>query len=217
MDHTRDDATANVIGALAHALLRVFEVSARAAATAPSLVLRERQAEFAVEEHKRYQVLRRRLDALTVDPEEAMARFRGAVDAFYDAAPAGSWLDAQAFHFVGDAITTDFAELLAVHLDERTAGAVREALTGRSAQEGFALQQIREAINADGDAARERVRAVVGRVVGDALNRLREALLESNALAVVLGGEAAVKDMVLELLGRHRERLERLGLDRVDD
>jgi hypothetical protein len=38
------------------------------------------------------------------------------------------------------------------------------------------------------------------------MNRLREALLENDALEVVLG-EGGVKDLVLELLGRHRERL----------
>jgi hypothetical protein len=48
------------------------------------------------------------------------------------------------------------------------------------------------------------------------LGRLREALLASDALAIVLGGEEEVKELVLELLGRHRERLERMGLDRVD-
>lgn len=208
-------AVAEVVGALAYGLLRVFQLSASVTAVAPSLSLRERQAAFAVEEFERYRVIRRRLGALVDAPEAAMERFRAPLDAFFDQAPAGAWLDAQVFHYVGDAIATDFAELLAPHLDEKTAGAVREALAGRGAHEAFALEQILSALGSSPE-AEERVAAVIGRIVGNALGRLREAILASDALALVLGGEGEVKDMVLELLGRHRERLERLGLDRVD-
>jgi hypothetical protein len=209
------DAVARIVGALAYALLRVFQLSAQAAGTAPTLSLRERQAAFAIEEFERYQVLRRRLGALTDDPEAAMTPFRGALDAFFDAAPVAAWLDAQVFQYIGDAISTDFAELIAPHLDEKTAAAVREGLAGRAAHEAFALEQILSTLGADPD-VEARVAAVTGAIVGNALGRLREGIITSDALAVVLGGEEQVKDVVLELLGRHRERLERLGLDRVD-
>lgn len=216
MDSQKDRAVAEVLGAIAYALLRVFQVAAHVTRTAPTLALRERQAEFAVEEYRRYRVIRRRLDAVVPVPGEAIARFRGPLDAFYDSAPSDAWLDAQVFHFIGDAITTDFAELLAVNLDDDSAGSVREALTGRSAHEAFALDQIRQAMVARPAETAERAGSVTARVVGEALNRLREAVLDSDALATVLGGEGAVKDLVLEILARHRERLERLGLDRVD-
>jgi hypothetical protein len=209
------DAVARIVGALAYALLRVFQLSAQAAGTAPSLALRERQAAFAVEEFERYQVLRRRLGALTADAEGAMSAFRGPLDAFFDAAPAGAWLDAQVFQYIGDAISTDFAELIGPYLDEKTALAVREGLAGRAAHEAFALEQILAVLGADPE-TEARVAAVTGAIVGNALGRLREGIITSDALAVVLGGEERVKDVVLELLGRHRERLERLGLDRVD-
>jgi tRNA-(MS[2]IO[6]A)-hydroxylase (MiaE)-like len=209
------DAVARIVGALAYALLRVFQLSAQSAGTAPTLTLRERQAAFAVEEFERYQVLRRRLGALTQDAEAAMAQFRGPLDSFYDAAPAEDWLSAQVFQYIGDAISTDFAELIAPHLDEKTAAAVREGLAGRAAHEAFALEQILKELGADPE-AEARVAAVTGVIVGNALGRLREAIETSDALAVVLGGEELVKDVALELLGRHRERLERLGLDRVD-
>jgi hypothetical protein len=209
------DAVARIVGALAYALLRVFQLSAQAAGTAPTLALRERQAAFAVEEFERYRVLRRRLGVLTPDAEEAMSQFRGPLDAFFDAAPSGAWLDAQVFQYIGDAISTDFADLIAPHLDEKTAAAVREGLSGRAAHEAFALEQILAVLAADRD-AEARVTAVTGAIVGNALGGLRGAILTSDALAVVLGGEELVKEVVLELLGRHRERLERLGLDRVD-
>jgi hypothetical protein len=209
------DAVARIVGALAYALLRVFQLSAVAAGSAPSLSLRERQAAFAVEEFERYGILRRRLASMTQDAEDAMAQFRGPLDAFFDAAPMSEWLDAQVFQYIGDAISTDFAELIAPHLDDKTAAAVRDGLAGRAAHEAFALEQILALLGAD-PPAEERVAAVTGAIVGNALGRLREAIIESDALAVVLGGEEQVKDLVLELLGRHRERLERLGLDRVD-
>ena len=209
------DAVARIVGALAYALLRVFQLSAQAAGTAPTLALWERQAMFAIEEFERYQVLRRRLGALTDDGEGAMAPFRDPLDSFFDAAPVSGWLDAQVFQYIGDAISTDFADLIAPHLDEKTAGAVREGLAGRAAHEAFALEQILGMLGADPE-AEARVAAVTGAIVGNALGRLREAIIGSDALAIVLGGEEQVKDVVLELLGRHRDRLERLGLDRVD-
>ncbi|MGH2793958.1 MAG: ferritin-like fold-containing protein [Actinomycetota bacterium] len=209
------EAAARIVGALAYALLRVFQLSAAVSRTAPSITLQERQSAFAIEEFERYQILRRRLAALTADPEAAMAQFRGALDFFYDAAPTTTWLDAQVFQYVGDAISTDFADLIGPHLDEKTAASVRDALAGRAAHEAFALEQILTVLGAD-PGAEERVSGVTGMIVGNALGRLREALLASDALAVVLGGEEEVKELVLELLGRHRERLERMGLDRVD-
>lgn len=209
------EAAARIVGALAYALLRVFQLSASVSRTAPSIALQERQAGFAIEEFERYQVLRRRLGALTADPEAAMAQFREALDFFYDAAPTKAWLDGQVFQFVGDAISTDFADLIGPHLDEKTAASVRDALSGRAAHEAFALEQILQILGSD-PGAEGRVAAVTGMIVGNALGRLREGLLASDALAVVLGGQEAVKELVLELLGRHRERLERMGLDRVD-
>jgi hypothetical protein len=209
------EAAARVVGALCYALLRVFQLSASVTGTAPTLALRERQAAFAVEEFERYRTLRRRLDALTADPEGAMASFRAPLDAFFDAAPLETWLDAQVFHFVGDAIATDFAELIGPHLDEATAAAVREAIAGRGPHEAFALSEILAALGRE-PSAEERAAAVARTIVGNALGRLREALEASDALAVLVGGPEGVKGLVLEMLGRHRERLERLGLDGVD-
>jgi 1,2-phenylacetyl-CoA epoxidase catalytic subunit len=211
---TREEALADVIGALAYAIVRVFEVTAGATVTAPSMALRERQASFAVDLYERYRLLRRRLEDLTPDPAAAMERFREPLDHFYERAPRGDWLEAQVFHFVGEAITSDFAAMLTASLDDRTAAAVREALTARTEHAAFALAQVREAMAA-GESV-ERVGAVAGKIVGEALSHLRRFILDSDALAIVLGGEDRVKDLVLELLGRHRERLEMLGVDTLD-
>lgn len=215
MNVERTDAVADLIGALCYGLLRSFQVVAAGTMGAPTVALAERQAAFAADEHGRYRILRERLAELTEEPFETMKTFRPTMDAYYDGARAQDWLQTQVFHFVGDTITTDFAEILAPRLDARTADAVRRALTGRTAQETFALEQITEALREHG--AQERIASFAGRMAGEALNRLREALLSSDALEVVLGGQEGVKELVLEVLGRHRERLERLGLDPLGD
>lgn len=208
-------ALADLIGALCYGLLRSFGATARGAADAPTIELAARQAGFAVDEFERFRVLRERLSDLTRDSEAALQAFRAPLDAFYEAARAEGWLGTQVFHFVGDTITTDFADILASQVDSETAQAVRRALTGRTEQEGFALEQIAAALRDEGEAAQERIARIASTIVGQALNRLREALLESDALGVVLGGEVIVKECVLEILGRHRERLDRLGVERV--
>lgn len=210
----RSQAVADVIGALCYALLCSFEAATRALKDAPTTALAERQAAFATEEYERYRVLRARLDELTGNPDHSMQAFRTPLEAFYRATAAESWLESQVFHFVGDTITTDFADIVAARLEEDTAAAVRRALTNRTEQEAFALEQIMAALAEDGS-AQARMRTFAGTMVGQALNTLREALETSDALEVVLG-EGGTKEVVLELLGRHRERLERLGVDTLE-
>lgn len=212
----RDQAVADVVGALCYALLRSFEAAARGVTQAPEVSLAEQQARFAAEDLERFRALREHLAALTDDPERAMAAFRAPVDAFYEHAQPSSWLETQVFSFVGDSVTTDFAELLAPALDPRTGEAVREALTGRTARQATALEQIGQAMEREHEAARSAIARYAGTIVGEALSRLREALLANDALEVVLGA-GAVKDVVLEVLGRHRERLARLAIDPIDD
>ncbi|MCA1832427.1 MAG: ferritin-like fold-containing protein [Actinomycetota bacterium] len=209
------EALAEVLGALAYALLRVFQLSAAATATAPSMALAEAQALFAAEELERYRALRRRIDRIAADTEWTLVRFRGPLDAFFDTAPTHDWLSVQVFQFLGDAIAADFAGLLALRIDAASAESVREALGSRAAHEAFALEQARAAMAEDPSATGRAVK-VAGTIVGTALSTLRAAILESDALGVVLGGEEEVKWLVMELLANHRERLERLGIEQVE-
>jgi hypothetical protein len=206
---------AQVLGALAYAQLRVFQLSAAGTAAAPTFALAEAQADFAVEELERYRSLRRRIDRITPDTEGVLSRYRAPLDAFFDEAPVADWLSLQVFQFLGDAIAADFAGLLAGRIDPDSAASVREALGSRSAHDAFALEHVRRALANDAS-ARERTVKVAGTIVGRALNALREAMLESDALAIVLGGPDDVKALVMELLANHRERLDRLGLEPVD-
>jgi len=209
------EALGQVLGALAYAQLRVFQLSAAGTAAAPSFALAEAQADFAVEELERYRALRRRIDRITPDTEGSLSRFRAPLDAFFDEAPVDDWLSLQVFQFLGDAIAGDFAGLLAARIDQDSATSVREALGSRSAHDAFALEHVRRAM-AEDPSARDRAVKVAGGIVGRALNALRVAMLESDALAVVLGGEEDVKALVMERLANHRGRLDRLGLEPVE-
>lgn len=217
MSRAREAAVAEVIGAVCYALLRSFQIAARGAPSAPSVALADRQASFASEELERYRILSARLAQLTDRPDEVAEVFRKPIDAFYESASADGWVESQVFHFVGNTITNDFAEIIASHVDGETAAAVQRALTGRTEQEGFALGEITAFVEREGDDGQAKVRSFAGAMVGEALNAFREAIEASDALEVVLGGPDGVKALVLELLGRHRERLERLGLDSLDD
>lgn len=217
MPTSRDEAVAEVIGAMAYAMLRSFQVTARGATSAPTVSLADKQASFAADELERYRVLTARLAELSERPDEVAEVFRKPIDAFYESAGAEGWIQTQVFHFVGDTVTNDFAEILATRLDPASGAAVQQALTGRTEQEAFALDQINRVLATEGDEGQGRVRTFAGAMVGEALNAFREALEASDAIEVVLGGPDGVKEMVLELLGRHRERLERLGLDTLDD
>ncbi len=209
------EAVAEVLGALAYALLRVFRLSAQATSAAPTLGLAEIQGRFAVDEFERFGVMRRRIEGLGADPEESMLRYREPLDVFYDAAPVDDWLSIQVFQVLGNAIAADFAGLVAGVLDPASAEAVREALGERGPHAAFSLEEIRREVEGDPDARIRAVR-VAGAIVGGGLGTLRTSLERSDSLAVVLGGRDRVKETAMALLAAHRERLERLGLESVD-
>lgn len=216
-DEQRRAAIAELIGALSYAMLRSFQIAARGATSAPTVALAERQAAFSTEELERYKVLTKRLGELADKPEDVIEVYRKPIEAFYESAGAEGWIQAQVFHFVGNTITNDFAEIIADRLDPDSAEAVQRALTGRTDQEAFALEQINAVLGAEGEEGQARIRSFAGAMVGEALTAFREALEAADALEVILGGPDGVKEAVLELLGRHRERLERLGLDTLDE
>ncbi len=74
---------------------------------------------------------------------------------------------------------------------------------------------MKAALDGDGDAT-ERVAAYSRRVVGEALTQTRRALDASEALGALLGGEEGEKRILLDLLQRHRRRLDRLGIEPVE-
>jgi hypothetical protein len=62
----------------------------------------------------------------------------------------------------------------------------------------------------------ERVAAYARRIIGEALTQTRRAVTENDTIGRLLGGAEEQKRLFLDLLERHRERLDRLGIELVD-
>jgi hypothetical protein len=144
--------------------------------------------------------------------EDAYAPF---FDAFFEGTEPRDWVEAQAWHYVGDAIVRDFADVVLPRLDRVSAEIVRRALIERDEQETYALDDLTRQIEEDPGAG-ERVAAYARRIIGEALTQTRRAVTENEAIGNLLGGAEEQKRLFLDLLGRHRERLDRLGIELVD-
>ena len=81
--------------------------------------------------------------------EERIEQFRPFFDAFFARTDPTDWVEAQAFHYVGDALVSDFADLLVRRVDRVSAEVVRRALGDREGQETFALDELTRAMAED--------------------------------------------------------------------
>jgi hypothetical protein len=185
-----------------------------AVALAPDARSRTEQQHVADRERRNWQLMAARLRE--VGDEGLIDRFRPFFDAFFANTAPADWVEAQAFHYVGDALVSDFADVLAPLLDPVSGEIVRRTLGDREEQETFALDELTRAMRAD-PSARERIRRFTQRVIGEAVTQTARALESTQALAAILGGNEGGKRFVLSLLDRHRQRIDRLGIERVED
>jgi hypothetical protein len=185
----------------------------RNVALAPDFRTRRHQEHVAERERENASLLEARL--AEVGSKELEEAFRPFLEAFFEHTDPADWLEAQAWHYVGDALVRDFADILVPALDPVSAEVTRKALAERDEQESFALDEITRLVG-DDPAAAERVAAYARRVIGEALTQTRRALNETGVLKSLLGSDEAEKQVLLGLLQRHRERLDRLGIELVD-
>ena len=185
-----------------------------AVALAPDARSRTEQQHVADRERRNWQLMAARLRE--VGDEGLIDRFRPFFDAFFANTAPADWVEAQAFHYVGDALVSDFADVRAPLLDPVSGEIVRRTLGDREEQETFALDELTRAMRAD-PSARERIRRFTQRVIGEAVTQTARALESTQALAAILGGNEGGKRFVLSLLDRHRQRIDRLGIERVED
>ena len=205
---------AEVLGAFSFGERLAHRRSEEAVALAPDDRTRKTQQHVADREAQNASLVEARLRELgSPELEEA---FRPFFEAFFQRTEPATWLEAQAFHYVGDALVRDLADALAPVLDTVSAEVVRRALSDRDEQESFALDEISREIDGDPRAA-ERLAVYTRRVIGEALTQTRRALDETDALQRLLGGQEGEKRLPLDLLGRHRERLDRMGVEAVDE
>ncbi len=182
-------------------------------ALAPDSRTRRHQEHVAARERENASLLEARLaEMASTDLEESFSPF---LDAFFDHTIPADWLEAQTWHYIGDALVRDFADAVIPALDRVSAEVTRRALAERDEQESFALDEVTRLVG-DDPATAERVASYARRVIGEALTQTRRALNETGALKNLLGSEEGEKRVLLNLLQRHRERLDRLGIELVD-
>src|SRR5262245_20069725 len=98
---------------LAYAELLAFDRMADDATLAPDLSRRAMLSEMAGVEIANHRRVADRLVHLGADPEEAMAPFRTALDAYHGKTEPSDWLEALTKASVGDSIANDFAREIA--------------------------------------------------------------------------------------------------------
>ena len=180
---------------------------------APDARRRGAQEGIASREERNRDLMEARL--AEVGSPDLTRRFKAFFDTFFADTEPTDWVEAQAFHYIGDSLVSDFAEQLFDVLDLVSAEIVRHTLGDREAQEGFALEELSRAVQEDPRAG-ERIAVYARRIVGDALTQTRRAIEQASVLRDLMGGQEGEKRLVLDLLARHRGRLDRLGIERVD-
>jgi hypothetical protein len=210
LDHA---VVAEVLASLAYGELCGARRSEESVKLAPDGRSRTEQEAVARRERQNYELIEARLKEL--GDEQLMELFQPYFDAFFRNTEPKTWVEAQTFHYVGDALVSDFADVLVPLLDRVSAEVVRHALGDRDDLETFALDELTRAME-DDPAASPRIRAYTQRILGEAFTQTGRALVETQGLRTLLGGEEAGKRFLLSLLDRHRQRLDRLGIDPVE-
>jgi hypothetical protein len=204
---------AEVLASLAYGERCGARRSQESVALAPDRHSRTEQQAVADRERRNWQLIEARF--LELGDESLTDLFRPYFDAFFEHTTPSNWVEAQAFHYVGDALVSDFADALVPLLDPVSAEVVRRALGDRESQEGFALDELQRAMEAD-PSTKERIRRYSQLIVGEAFTQTGRALEATDGLRRLLGGEEAGKRFILSLLDRHRQRVDRLGIEPVD-
>ena len=182
------EAVADLLGTLAYGELSAFLRLASDAELAPTLTAKAALAGLAVTEFQHHEQLCARLLELGASPEEAMAPFVEAVDAFHERTAPSTWLEGLVKYYVGDGIASDFYREISAWLDGSTRDLVLSALNddGRSA---FVVTEVRRAIK-DDPAQAGRLSLWGRRLMGEALSQGQRVAADRDSFAVLIQGAA---------------------------
>ncbi len=207
----------DLLGVLAYAELTAFlRLAEDAASLAPSLTDRAAFSDLAAVEHRHFRLLRDRLAEMGADPEEAMAPFVDALDAWHAQTRPSDWLEALVKAYVGTGIAMDFYREAARRVDAGTAALVEEALADEGRSE-FAVERVRAALKADPKAG-GRLALWARRLVGEGLSQAQRVAAARPALAGLLVEAGDGQDlpevgrMFARLTEEHGKRMAALGL-----
>lgn len=214
-DKPGQPAVVDLLGMLAYGELLAFDRMATDARLAPDLRRRAVLSEMAAAEIGNFRRLADRLAALGVDPDDAMAPFLPALDAFHNSTEPRDWLEALAKAYVGDGIADDFFRAVAQCLGEPDRELVLDVLHD-SRYEDFAASEITAALAAD-PKVRDRLSMWSRRLVGEGLSQAQRVAAERPALATLimtgLVDRGGVPGLFRRLTAAHTARMATLGLN----
>jgi tRNA-(MS[2]IO[6]A)-hydroxylase (MiaE)-like len=210
------DGVLDLLGLLAYASLTAFFRLSEDAARAISLSDKTALADMAVVEFGHFQVLRRRIEDMSADPQAVMQPFVVAIDAFHARTAPADWLEGLVKAYVGDGIAADFYRAAAEVLDQATRDLVLTVLADTGHSE-FVIARVREAIELD-PRLPGRLALWARRLVGEALGQAQRVAAEREPLARLLVGDATsqlgdIGRMFAQLTDAHAARMAALGLD----
>src|SRR5436190_9234758 len=129
-------AVAELLAALSYGEKVAAERARDNARFAPDARTRETQRSIGDRESRNSRLIEARLQE--VGSDDLTRRFAPFFDAFFSRTEPADWVEAQTFHYVGDALVSDFADGLVDLLDPVSAEILRSALGEREDQESFA-------------------------------------------------------------------------------
>lgn len=218
-DVTDSDGVIDVLGLLAYGSLVAFFRLADDASLSVSLEDKADLGAMAVVEFGHFDLLRRRITELGVDPSQAMQPFVGPIDEFHTRTAPDDWLESLVKAYVGDGIAADFYRVIAELLDPPNRALVLEVLAV-SGHAQFAIKRVREAIDADPVVA-GRLALWARRLLGEALSQAQRVAADREPLARLLAGGSPAQlgeigRMFASLTDAHAQRMQALGLTERD-
>src|SRR5690625_2299183 len=187
-DSTSGRSTAvDLLGLLAYAELVAFFRLAEDAHLAPTLAAKGELAGLAATEYTHYTRVRDRLCELGVTPEEAMAPFTEALDAWHDRTEPQTWLESLVKAYVGDGLAGDFYREVAKSADDITRELAQSVLS-ESERGEFVAAHVREAAERDPTLS-GRLSLWARRLVGEALSQAQVVAATRVELAALVVGD----------------------------
>lgn len=209
-----DDATVDLLGALAYAELSAFAHLADDAGLAPTLGGRAEMSAMAAVEFGHHRQIARRLAELGADAEQAMLPFVAALESYHALTRPSTWLESVVKAYVGDGMAADFYREVATFVDDVTGDLMREVLTEAGRAE-FAVREVQAAL-AEQPAVAGRLALWARRLVGEAISQTQHVLADRDSLMLLLvhgtGDLSGVGALIGRITDRHTERMTELGL-----
>lgn len=195
------------LGRAACVQLSIFETTAHALATAPSLHGKNAVSRVATSSLRKYDGLVLELIRIGHDPTEAMERFASGIDRFQHEVTGGDWYETLVTCYVTAGLLDDFFVRLADGLgDEQRRRIV--ALLGQDASANHIVEVLRTAIGENPRLA-SRLAMWGRRLVGDTLLVARSSLAVPSPLR---SDDARLEPVLTEIIASHTRRMDALGL-----